>query len=417
MMNSKGKHIITTYEHQRLKLGETKDFEQKHLLALQRYYGEKGTPFFSLIHNGLKFNQFVGVIQVDSLVIEVLPKTDQTGEECHWRKLLIGMLRAVKSLNVHTAGNTDLKLKSNSILDLYLEVFITEVEQLLYKGLIKQYRRREGNSLSLKGKLVFTKHIQENLIHQEQFYVNHQTYDKENTFNQIIYKALLLVKGINTSPSLQSRIGSMMLYFPEMNDLYVTEETFSRLQFNRKTEQYREAINIARLLLLNYHPDVSRGNNHVMTLMFDMNRLWESFVLHSLKKHAPEQYRIRGKIKKTFWEASTSMKVGVEPDIVIEYKEQTYILDTKWKVLNGNRPSDDDLKQMYVYTKYFDSSYTALVYPDDSIDSIKGAFWNEKNDSGYYPCSLIKLKLPLPMSSFTTWQKYICTELLSKIEA
>jgi 5-methylcytosine-specific restriction enzyme subunit McrC len=416
-MNAKGKHIITTYEHQRLKLGETINFEQKHLLALQRYYGEKGTCFFSLIHNGVKFNQFVGVIQVDALVIEVLPKTDQTGDECHWRKLLIGMLRAVKSLNVHTSGSTDLKLKSNSILDLYLEVFITEVEQLLYKGLIKQYRRREGNSLALKGKLVFTKHIQQNLIHQEQFYVNHQTYDRENTFNQIIYKALLLVKGINTSTSLQSRIGSLLLYFPEMNDLYVTEETFSLLQFNRKTEPYREAINIARLLLLNYHPDVSRGNSHVMTLMFDMNSLWESFVLHSLKKFAPDQYLIKGKIKKTFWEADTSLKVGMEPDIVIECEDQTFILDTKWKVLNGNRPSDDDLKQMYVYTKYFDSSYTALVYPYDSIDTIKGAFWNERDKTKNYPCSLIKLKLPLVMSNFTAWQKDICTELLTHLRS
>jgi 5-methylcytosine-specific restriction enzyme subunit McrC len=414
-MNTKGKHIITTYEHQRIKLGETKDFEQKHLLALQRYYGEKGTQFFTLIHNGVKFNQFVGVIQVDSLVIEVLPKTDQTNDESHWRKLLIGMLRAVKSLNVHDTGSSDLKLKSNSILDLYLEVFIAEVEQLLHKGLIKQYRRRERNSLALKGKIIFTKHIQQNLIHQEQFYVNHQTYDRENTFNQILYKALLLVRSINTSPSLQSRIGSLLLYFPEMNDLNVTEETFNRLQFNRKTESYREAINIARLLLLNYHPDVNRGNNHVMTLMFDMNSLWESFVLLSLKKYAPDQYLIKGKIKKTFWEASTSLKVGMEPDIVIECEDQTFILDTKWKVLNGNRPSDDDLKQMYVYTKYFDSSYTALVYPHDSIDSIDGAFWHEKNETKNYPCSLVKLRLPLDTSNLGVWQRDICTELLLQI--
>lgn len=414
-MNAKGKHIIITYEHQSVKLGETENFEQKHLLALQRYYGEKGMRFFSLIHNGVKFNQFVGVIQVDALVIEVLPKTDQTGDECHWRKLLIGMLRAVHSLNVHTSGSSDLKLKSNSILDLYLEVFISEVEQLLYKGLIKQYRRREGNSLALKGKLVFTKHIQQNLIHQEQFYVNHQTYDRENAFNQIIYKALLLVRGINTSTSLQSRIGSLLLYFPIMNDIYVTEETFSRLQFNRKTEPYREAIIIARLLLLNYHPDVSRGNNHVMTLMFDMNNLWELFILQCLKKYSPPEIHVLGKVKKTFWENNSNTKIGMEPDIVIKTQFDTYILDTKWKILNGNRPADDDLKQMYVYTKYFESSHTALVYPNDSVESSVGVFRHERNDVGCYPCSVIKLKVAQDLTSISAWQEELCNDLLRQI--
>jgi 5-methylcytosine-specific restriction enzyme subunit McrC len=414
-MTNRCKHRITIYEHQSLKIGHSECFEERHLLALQRYYGEKGTQYFSLIHNGVKFNQHVGIIQVDSLVVEVLPKTDQTSEVGHWRKLLIGMLRAVKTLNVNTSGSSDLKLKSNSILDLYFEIFITELEQLVHKGLIKQYRRQEENSLALKGKLIFTKHIQQNLVHKEQFYVNHQTYDRQNLFNQIIYKALRLVQSINTSAALQSRIDSLLLNFPEMDDIKVTDSIFNRLQFNRKTECYREAINISMLLLLNYHPDISRGQNHVLALMFDMNSLWERFVLSSLKKYAPDDYLIKGQVKKAFWESELKTKVGMEPDIVIYYGEKTYILDTKWKMVNGSRPADDDLKQMYVYTKYFDSSYTALVYPDDSYSSSHGSFLHEKDDEKSYPCSLIKLKLPQDTLNLNRWQSKICSELLTQI--
>jgi 5-methylcytosine-specific restriction enzyme subunit McrC len=414
-MTTRCKNLITVYEHQSLKPGNPECFEERHLLALQRYYGDKGTRYFNLIHNGVKFNQHVGIIQVDSLVIEVLPKTDQTDDKGHWRKLLIGMLRAIKTLSVHTSGSSDLKLKSNSILDLYFEIFITELEKLVHKGLIKQYRRQEENSLALKGKLIFTKHIQQNLVHQEQFYVNHQTYDRQNLFNQIIYKALRLVRNINTSPALQSRIGSLLLNFPEMDDINLTEITFNRLQFNRKTECYREAINISMLLLLNYHPDISRGQNHVLALMFDMNTLWERFVLYSLKKFASDDYLIKGQVKKTFWESELKTKVGMEPDIVIHQGEKTYILDTKWKMVNGNRPSDDDLKQMYVYTKYFGSSYTALVYPDDSYATSHGSFLHEKDDEKSYPCSLIKLKLPQDTLNLNNWQRDICSELLTQI--
>jgi 5-methylcytosine-specific restriction enzyme subunit McrC len=49
---------------------------------------------------------------------------------------MIGMLRAVKNLNVHTSSSSDLKLKTNSILDLYFEILTTELEQLVHKGIV-----------------------------------------------------------------------------------------------------------------------------------------------------------------------------------------------------------------------------------------------------------------------------------------
>jgi 5-methylcytosine-specific restriction enzyme subunit McrC len=100
---------------------------------------------------------------------------------------------------------------------------------------------------------------------------------------------------------------------------------------------------------------------------------------------------------------------------VIHRGDKTYILDAKWKVLNGTRPADDDLKQMYVYTKYFESNFTALVYPDDSIISSKGSFLHEQNEDKGYPCSLIKLQLPPNTTNLISWQKEICSEFLTHI--
>lgn len=408
------KNRITVFEHQALKLLDNDEFKKHHLEALQRYYGEKGTNYYSLINNGVKFNQYVGVLQVGKLVIEVLPKTDKA-ENIDWRKLLIGMLRAVGTVKVFNAGTTNLKLRSNSVLDLYFELFINEVEQLVHQGLIKQYRRNEENRSSLKGKLHFPKQLQHNLIHKERFYVNNQTYDWENTFNQILLVALQVIKTINTSSALQSRVGGLLLAFPELSSIKATENTFSRLNFNRKTEPYREALNIAQLILLNYHPDLSKGQNNVLALLFDMNVLWERFVLKSLKQFAPEGYKIRGKIRKPFWQPETGNRAFIEPDIVIEHDKVTYVLDTKWKVLKGNRPSDDDLKQMYVYSKYYHSSYTALVYPANTVQETNGSFFNETGKGKNYPCSIIKLEVPLNSSNLTLWQKQICHKILTQI--
>jgi 5-methylcytosine-specific restriction enzyme subunit McrC len=411
-MSSTGANRIICYEHQALKLDEHPEFENHHLEALQRFYGEKGTNYYSLINKGVKFNQYVGVLQVGKLVIEVLPKTDN-GKDEKWRKLLIGMLRAVGTVKVFSTGTANLKLKSNSVLDLYFEIYVSEVEQLIHQGLIKQYRGQEENSSALKGKLHFPKHIQQNLIHQERFFVNHQIYDWNNTFNQILYAALELIKSINISAALQSRIGALLLAFPELPCIKVTDATFNRLYFTRKTEAYREAINIARLILLNYHPDLSKGQNNVLALMFDMNVLWERFVLASLRKFAPIEYNIRGKVSKSFWQAESGAKASIEPDIVIEKDGQTFILDTKWKVLEYNRPSDDDLKQMYAYTKYYQSSHTALVYPGNGLENCKGDFYLEGKNEKKYPCSIIRIKLLEESTSIVKWQEKIADEIIT----
>jgi 5-methylcytosine-specific restriction endonuclease McrBC regulatory subunit McrC len=43
--------------------------------------------------------------------------------------------------------------------------------------------------------------------------------------------------------------------------------------------------------------------------------------------------------------------------------EETFVIDTKWKVIDQRHPSDDDLKQMFVYNAYWESSKSMLLYP------------------------------------------------------
>jgi len=410
-------HCITVFEHDHIKLdqeiGECK-FDAPKLLALQKYYGEKGVPYFSLIHNGIQFNEYVGVIQVGNLLIEVLPKADNKRGTDEWRKMLISMMRAVGCFDIRVTSNSHLKLKPNTTLDLYIEMFVNEVEYLLHIGLLKKYRKKESNTTALKGSIIFSKQIQENLTHQERFYVKHTIYDVEHKLHQIIYTTIKFLKKINMNSVLQSRIGALELIFPEMPPLKVTSTTFDKLVYSRKSQNYIKAIEIAKLLLLQYHPDISKGKNNVLALMFDMNKLWEKFILVSLRKHAGELI-VLPHSPKNFWQSEQGSITKIIPDIVIDGDtDNCIVLDTKWKNLNGFNPSPDDLRQMYVYHEYFNAIKTALIYPG-SGKPIKGTYFNfnsEINDK----MQCFVFPIDIESGSIKMWQMKIAEGIINWIK-
>lgn len=408
---------ITVFEHETLRSdrGE-KRLSQKQLGVLQTFYGEDGVPYYSLVHHGVKFNEYVGVIQIGKTIIEVLPKADKSGDENTWRNVLISMLRAVGVIDIHAPSSSDLQLRANSVLDLYFELFVKELEYLLHRGLVKKYRKTEGNLSILKGTIHFAKHINQNIIHQERFYVKHYTYDKQHDIHAILYKTLKLLKNIHTHTELNSRIGTLLLDFPELYDVKVTKTLFERISLDRKTEPYRKALEISRLLLLNYHPDVRKGDDNVLALMFDMNALWEQFVYVSIRKFKDKETTIAAQSIKNFWKPNTGHRSRIRPDIVLNKgTEKCVVLDTKWKNLNGHNPVHEDLRQMFVYMKYFGARKVALVYPGIDCSYRTGKYYEydtyNPNELSENECGVISIGVDVNVKR---WQMMI-SESINKL--
>ncbi len=337
------------------------EFKEEHHRAFERYFSEnERTPFFELIPYGVRFKSYVGAIHIGKLTIEVLPKAGKDGDEKVWQSVLLDMLKTCSLLTAKETGNAPLNLRANSVLELYFELFLKELEMLLHRGLIKKYRKKEGQMKALKGALVFSQHVSKNAVHRERFYTRHTTYDKDHLIHRILHEALLLIGHLTDAPMLMDHIGRLKLDFPEVSRMKVNAAHFDRVVFNRKTETYRKALDIAKLLLLNFRPDLSSGRNDMLALMFDMNTLWEEFVFRKLQRDLKDKYTVLGQRRKVFWEHKV-----IKPDIVLKSKDgkTLYVIDTKWKVIDSRQPADDDLKQMYVYNHHWDARKSLLLYP------------------------------------------------------
>jgi 5-methylcytosine-specific restriction enzyme subunit McrC len=233
----------------------------------------------------------------------------------------------------------------------------------------------------------------------------------EHKLHYIIYKTIRLLRQINTNADLSSRIATLLLNFPEMPDVDISASTFESIIYNRKNVSYKKCIEIARLLLLHYHPDVSKGRNNVLALMFDMNKLWEQFVYVSIRNHKNVGNRITAQTSKNFWKPNVGQCSTIRPDIVINISnnEHCVVLDTKWKNLNGYNPSPEDLRQMYVYHQYYAAKRVALVYPGNGNSSNGGYYLHpQTNEVLDMECSVIAIDVDINVKE---WQKKICKNI------
>ena len=377
--------IIQVFEFEKLTLHEDwrgRYLEQKELDKLYEYNDKNDNVYFTGIREGVKFKNYVGVIQIGGLTIEILPKTDKNVSEdsdfSAWHGALLNMLKVCKHINVNSVSEASLKRKNNSILDLYFEMYLDEVQSLLRAGLVKKYRSDSSNVFALKGRLDFNKNIQKNLIHQERFFTQHQVYDYENLVNQIILKGLTILGSLTYNSQLKDKISRLRVSFPEIKEISIQKYHFDKVKENRKTVAYTRALQIAKMIILNYSPDIRSGQENMLTLLFDMNKLWEEYVYRMLLRTKDDNLTVSFQNKQVFWEGRT-----IRPDLVLIRKnknndDETFVIDTKWKVLDASnpKPSDNDLKQMYAYNLYWNAKRSMLLYPNSKgIDEKFGNYW------------------------------------------
>lgn len=350
---------IQVFEYEYLPVGEV--FKDTHLQAFSKLNALHNDQYFDIRYKGIRFKNYVGVIQVDGLTVEILPKIDSNETDKKlWQAVLIEMLKTTKKLKVQKVGQANVTKQNIHLLDIYFEWFLNEMELLIRQGLIKQYYIQTNNVKALKGKLEFAGHIQKNLIHKERFYTSHQNYEKDHLIHQILAFAISIIESFSKGSYLYSKCKSVQLDFPEVKNIRINKTTFSRIKRSRKTAPYKTALEIARFIILNYAPNISSGDEKMLALLFDMNSLWEEYVLAKMKQEAVnrEGTEVYGQSSKEFWQG-----ISIRPDIVVKKNEQVFVIDTKWKNIQQSKPSTHDLRQMYVYNDYWESVQSMLLYP------------------------------------------------------
>lgn len=134
----------------------------------------------------------------------------------------------------------------------------------------------------------------------------------------------------------------------------------------------------------------------MLALLFDMNNLWEEYVLVKLKQACGDNdIEVYGQNSTGFWNC-----INIQPDIVLKKKKKdsgvtdVFIIDTKWKNIDQSQPSTHDLRQMYVYNEYWSSKKSLLLYPSGQDKKTQfDQFKPIKNNKDHHRCGLGKISV------------------------
>lgn len=391
--------VIQRYEYDSLRIGD-EGFTDAHFACLASFNDKHSNIYFVVGNKRIIFQNYVGVLKVGNLSIEILPKLDrQYFDKVRMQRLLISMLHRVGNLPLENADSASLARHTGGLFEIYLRLFLQEVRGLISRGIPQCYSRIQDNEKYLRGRLLIPQQIINNLVHKERFYVEYQLFSIDHKLNQILKKALTIVSSLLCEVSDDAK--NLLEHFSEVKDCDFTISDFSRIHFSRNTECYKTAICIAELIITNYQPDLKYGNLNIISLLFDMNLLFERYVATEIARYvsiSELDIEVNTQVSKTFWrqENSNSFK-NIRPDILISTAGKKYVLDTKWKMLYDWKSNDADLKQLYAYSLQFNAEKVFLIYPNSkfSLEHSCGYFTASKAHADQSIRPIQQLKVPV----------------------
>ncbi len=312
----------------------------------------------------LKAQQFVGVIETQSrVVVEILPKiAGAHTKEC--RTTFLKMLRQLRHSPFSHFDTAHLRCDKMHLLEIFISMFCEELALLLQRGIRSDYITLEENASFLKGKLKFTDHIRKNSVHKERFFIEHDEYRPDRIENRIIRTAIEFLYKKSSSDLNKKRLREYLFAFDTIEPVRDVKTTFEKVKLDRQMHDYFQVLKLCRLFLNNESFTSFKGSSVAFALLFDMNRVFEDYVAHCLKRAYPRR-NITAQVATEHLIEAPRREFLLRPDLRIG---ETIIADTKWKLLDKSKPhmgiSQGDMYQMFAYgKKYAGTEEIWLIYP------------------------------------------------------
>lgn len=380
--------ILSVLEHQKIYIGKDRNISKRQISYSDandiRIIDINNKGIFKWGNRYIIPQQWVGVISLPGLSLEILPKISDSYDELFIKETLLMMFKVAHDIPTKKNIKAKVNFTKNGLIEILISNYLDKIEFYIREGLLYSYCKVTKNLTAVKGSIDFARQINKNILNPTRFICKYSKFDIDNNVNQIIKYTMCEMKRVSRDSNNLRKLKILSLYFEQVSNINSQVANNIRIQINSSNVRIKEIIEYGKLFLDGYSVNISNGNNHISSMLFDMNKVFEKFIYKSYKKivgsnvfyQSGNNYLITdksGKIK----------KIKLKPDMLINTKKGfKIVVDTKWKIIKSFA-KESDVYQMNAYISAIDKADIAiLMYPKTIETDVVVGDYNFLNNSG-----------------------------------
>lgn len=380
--------ILSVLEHQKIYIGKARNISKRQISFSDadaiRTIDINNKGIFKWGNRYIVPQQWVGVVSLPGLSLEILPKISDSYDEVFIKETLLMMFKVANDIPTRKNIKAKVNFTKNGLVEILISNYLDQIEFYIREGLWNSYCKVTKNLTAVKGSIDFAKQINKNIINPTRFVCKYSKLDIDNDVNRIIKYTMCEMKKISRDSINLRKLKTFSLHFEEVSDINSQVANNMKIKINRINIRVKEIIEYGKLFLDGYSVSISNGDNYISSMLFDMNKIFEKFIYKNYKKifgsnvfyQSGNNYLITDKVGKI-------KKVKLKPDMLINTsKGFKMVVDTKWKIIKSFA-KESDVYQMNAYVSSIAKTDIAvLMYPKTIETDIAVGDYNFLNSAG-----------------------------------
>ena len=303
----------------------------------------------------LKPSSRVGALEIEDMSVLIEPKVGIP-------KLLSLACYTMGVYKPHEQKLFDFQ-KAESLPDVLALALIAASRRAFGRGLLRGYLVEEDSLHMVRGRIRFDEQIRRRYGIPLPVELRFDEYTEDILANRLV-KAAATRLGRMTLRSGKARkgLGRLAATLENVSLLEFRRSRVPEVRFDRLNEHYRHVVGLARLILLHSEFESFRGEVRASGFLFDMNKLFQDFVMLALRETLGVSSRsLRSEYTVHFDEEES---VDLQPDLTWWDNGDTctFVGDAKYKDLDNRGVRNDDLYQLLAYATALNLPGGLLIY-------------------------------------------------------
>lgn len=321
----------------------------------------------------VRARSWVGVVRVAGHEIRVVPK------HTHGSLGVLTMLRYASDAipeQVHSARTV--QEGDRNLLDLVCLLLADEAEMVVRQGVLQDYVEHEDTLAALRGRLLADPQVRMHYGQIDEIECRFDELEADIAENRILAAGLAVAARVCVDVAIKARVRRLAAAFAELCSVAQgAADAAEPMEYTRRNKHYALGHVWACLLLAQHgiHDLYAPGTPQTQAFLLDMNVLFERFIAQALEDSAsgtPFRVDRQSSTGSIIVDALTGRTyTRVRPDVLVRHgeREETYPVDTKYKLYDERRIAPQDVYQAFLYAFAFHSGHgprqASLVYPSD----------------------------------------------------